>query len=434
MVRCLVCLVFLAALPLAAQHAERHVEFGFEQRVRNEDWNNIFDYSDSTDDERGQVRYRTRFWMKAPLSSNIDISLGLAQETNEIFQTHAATHIDEGVFESAYIDVKRLFVKGLTLRLGRQNIIKGEGFLLLEGNPWDGSRSIYQNAAVLGYERGKRKVELIGIFNPRMDRFLPRLNNKSRQLVEWNESALGVYFTDNSRKSTSVEAYTFYKREFGDRRPVTNPQFQADRYVYTAGGRAVRRLPNSFSLTGEFAGQWGHQRTDQNIRAWGGYSYLKRTFGAQNRHSASFGYWAMSGSDPANPGTIGNWDPLFARWPKWSEGYIYTQFKELGVAYWTNIGMWQGEAVFVPWKPLNLRGTYYHMSAFHPYPGNAQMYGTGTGRGDEYQLRAELSVKKNWRGHVLYENHVPGTFYSGKQPGFFFRMEVAYLFTKNVAF
>lgn len=421
-------------LPLIAQKSERHLEYGFEQRVRNENWNNIFDFNDASDDERGQVRYRTRLWLKAPVTSNIDISVGLAQETNEIFQMHAATHIDEGIFETAYVDFKKLFVKGLSLRFGRQNLTKGEGFLILEGNPWDGSRSIYHNAAVLGYERGKAKIELIGIFDPRTDRFLPRLNNKSRQLIEWNESALGAYYTDNRWKKTSVEAYYFYKREFGDPRPASNLQFQADRYVYTAGGRTVRKLPNSFSLTGEFAWQWGHQRPNRDIQAWGGYGYVKRTFGAKQRHSASIGYWGMSGSDPANPSTIGNWDPLFARWPKWSEGYIYTQFKENGVAYWTNTGMWQGEGVYVPWKPLSLRGTFYEMRAYHPYPGSKALYSTGTGRGEEYQLRADLTVNKNWRGHVLYEGHLPGSFYAGKDPGYFFRLEVSYLFTGQVPF
>jgi len=424
----------LTSFGLHAQKTERHFDYGFEERVRNENWNNIFDYNDSTDDERRQVRYRTRLWMTTSLTSDIDLSIGVASESNQILQPRTATHFDEAIFETAYVDIKRLFVKGLSLRVGRQNLIRGEGFLLLEGDPWDGSRSIYQNAAVLGYQRGKSKVELIGIFNPRSDRFLPCFNCKSRQLVEWNESALGAYYTDNHLKPTSIEAYFFYKREFGDRRPATNPQFQADRYTYTAGGRAVHKLPRSFSLTGEFAGQWGHQRPGFDIRAWGGYSYLKRTYGPQQRHSASFGYWAMSGSDPSKPGVIGNWDPLFSRWPKWSEGYIYTQFKEIGVGYWTNAGMWQAETVYAPWKPLSLRGTLYQMHAFHPFQGNPQLYANGSGRGLEYQFRADLIVNKNWRGHALWEHHLPGSFYSGKDPGFFFRLEVAYQFTGRLAF
>lgn len=424
----------MAAVTAHAQKHERQFEYGFEQRVRNEDWNNIFDFTDGGDDERGQVRYRTRVWMKMPLAASIDFSLGLSQETNEIFQPHIGTHIDEGAFETAYIDFKKLFVKGLSLRVGRQNIIKGDAFVFLEGNPWDGSRSIYHNAAVLAYTHGKSKLELIGIFNPRMDRYLPRINDKQRQLVEWNESALGLYYTDQNWKQVSWEAYYFYKREFGDPRAASNIQYQADRYVYTAGGRVVKPLPHSFSLTGEFAGQWGHQRPDRDIRAWGGYGYLKRTFGPQKRHSWSAGYWAMSGSDPTNPRVIGNWDPLFARWPKWSEGYLYTLFRENGVGYWTNIGMWQAEGVYVPWKPLALRGTVYQMNAFYPYPGSKALYGTGTNRGQEYQLRADLTVNKNWKGHLLWESHVPGSFYAGRDTGTFFRLEVSYLFTGRVLY
>ncbi len=426
-------LLLLLALPLCAQQAERVLEYGFEQRVRNEDWNNIFDYNDSTYDERGQVRYRTRLWMNVPLGTEIDFHVGLAQETNQIFHPETPTHFDEVIFETAYFDFKKLFHKGLSLRIGRQNLIKGEGFLFFEGDPYDGSRTIYSNAAVLGYEHGKSKLELIGIADPRTDRYLPKINDRQRSLIEWNELALGAYYTDNNRKDTSFEAYYFYKREFDDPRPVTNPQFHPNRHVYTAGGRVVHKLPRSFSAAGEFAGQWGRQGAT-GIRAWGGYGYLKKNFGIQKRHSASFGYIAMSGDDPATRGTNENWDPLFSRWPKWSETYVYSQFREVGVGYWTNIGMLQGEMVYVPWKPLSLRGTYYHMSSFHPFPGNPQIFADGTTRGNHFQARADIVVNKNWRGHVMYEKLDPGSFYTGHSNGHFIRLEAVYTFAGSTAF
>jgi hypothetical protein len=293
---------------------------------------------------------------------------------------------------------------------------------------------VYNNAAVLAYERGKSKIELIGIYDPYTDHYLPRIHDLHRALVEWDESALGAYFTSTRAPKTSIEAYWIYKREFNDRRPATHPQYQPDRYVYTGGGRVVRKLSPKLSATGEWAWQFGHQRPGREIRAWGGYGYLKRTLGASGRHSASFGYWALSGDDPSTPNRIENWDPLFARWPKWSEMYIYTQFREVGVAYWTNTGMWQAEGIYSPWKPLSLRGTYYYMSAFHPFPGSPTMYSSGTTRGNHYQGRADLVVGKHWRGHALYENLVPGSYYTGKNPGFFFRLEIRYLYTKSVPF
>lgn len=67
---------------LFGQKPEKHFEYGFEQRVRNENWNNIFDFSDSSDDERRQIRYRTRLWMNTSLTSNIDLSIGAVSESN----------------------------------------------------------------------------------------------------------------------------------------------------------------------------------------------------------------------------------------------------------------------------------------------------------------------------------------------------------------
>ena len=148
-----VALVLLVYLHLCAQtpqpNGERSLDWGFEQRVRNENWDNIMDYNDGMNDLRNQVRYRTRLWVNAPVTHDIDIFMGLDQETNQIIRTHQPWRMDEVIFENAYVDFKKLFVKGLSLRVGRQNLIRGEGFLMLEGNCYDGSRSIYMNAADL---------------------------------------------------------------------------------------------------------------------------------------------------------------------------------------------------------------------------------------------------------------------------------------------
>ncbi len=63
---CLLFALFLLAAPFVrAQNDAGTFDFGFEQRVRTEDWNNLFDFSDNMDDQRNQIRYRTRLWGKA---------------------------------------------------------------------------------------------------------------------------------------------------------------------------------------------------------------------------------------------------------------------------------------------------------------------------------------------------------------------------------
>ena len=407
------------------------MEFGFEQRVRNENWNNILDFNDAKDDQRNQIRYRTRVWANVPFTNNITIAVGLNQETNQ--KVGQVTHFDEVLFETAYIDIKKLFVKGLSFRVGRQNIIRGEGFLFLDGGPGDGSRALYSNAASLTYSYRKSQVELLGIWNPREDRFLPDWHDVHKVLQDWDEQALGTYYTNHNSSRTGFEAYYFLKKEYHDRRPATNFQFQPDRHIHLAGGRVQQKLTNTLSATGEFAWQWGAQHPGIPIRGWGGYSYLKRSFNENKwKPYLQAGYWAMSGDDPKTTDRIEGWDPMFGRFPKWSELYIYSQVPEYGVAYWTNTNMWQGEVGFTPHKRLQVRGTYYHVSAYHPFTKNPGYIAGGLGRGDLYEARADVPLNENWRGHVVYEGLAPGNFYRSNGYGYFLRFEVSYQIKANI--
>jgi hypothetical protein len=401
------------------------VEVGVEQRVRNENWNNISDWSDSTNDQRNQVRYRTRLWTKIPVSDNFEFVVGLNQESNVI--NGRANRFDEIVFETAYVDVKRLFHKSLSLRVGRQNLMKGEGFLLLEGNPWDGSRTIYQNAAVLTYTRKKSTLDFIGILDPAYDSQLPRIHDQHRMLQEWDDSALGAYYTNNDFKNTTIEAYYVYNKEVYDVRAKSNFQFQPDRHNHTTGGRVTRLLGAGYTAVGEFAVQRGAKHGGVETAGWGGYGYLKKTLDVRTKPYLQAGYWGMSGDNPATAGRDEGWDPLFSRWPKWSELYIYSQVSERGVAYWSNSSIWQAEVGLAPVKRLDARVTYYHMGAYQPFaPGSAKVYAAGTDRGDQIQARLGLTLSKDLTGHVLYERHAPGDFYQGRNAGYFMRFELVW--------
>ncbi len=428
MIRKLALILCAGAAMAQSTHEPLMFEFGFEARVRTENWNNPLDYSDRLDDEREQMRYRTRAWMKAPLSSTVDFFVGLNHETTQRFGQK--NQFDEVVFESAYIDFRRVFTDGLALRVGRQNLSKGEGFILFDGTAGDGSRTFYFNAVNLSYTRGRSSIDLLGILNPRSERFLPTLHDRSRHLSDWDERALGAYYTHAS----GFEGYYFYKRETNAFIPPSSGRFQPDRHVHTLGGRVVRKPRPAWTATGEFAGQWGSERPSSTIRAWGGYAHLRRSF--DNRPWKPYllgGYWAMSGDDPSTPDRVEGWDPLFSRWPKWSELYIYSLSRELGSSYWSNLAMWQAEAGASPLKWLDLRLNYFRMNAFYPFPGDSRVFGEGTRRGDKLFARADFTINRNWRGHALFESMLPGNFYRGQNTGVFVRFEIIYTITGSVA-
>jgi len=432
-------LLYVLAMPVAnaqqaqppATEAPPTFEFGFEQRVRNEDWNNITDFSDKSNDEREQIRYRTRGWISVPLSSDVSFFVGADQETNQKLG-QPNNHFDEVAFETAYIDIKRLFVKGLSLRVGRQNLMRGEGFILMDGTPGDGSRSLYDNAVDLAYSAKKSKLELIGILNPKYDRMLPRINDQHKLLQEYDSSSLGAYYTDNNHKRVGFESYYLYTKEVHDYRAPTNPAFQPDKHVSTAGGRAVIQMAPGWTATTEFAGQWGAEHPDIVVRGWGGYGYVKRQFTHRWKPYVLGGWWGLSGDDPKSKGRVEGWDPLYSRWPKWSELYIYSQVPEKGVAYWTNLSMWQAETGITPFKKLTARLTYYHMGAFQPYAGSAKTFSSGLDRGDNIQTRFDYVHNKNWKADIEMERQSPGNFYSVHNAGYYLQFQISYMASTKV--
>ncbi len=190
--------------------------------------------------------------------------VALNQETNQILVPDVPQRFDEVMVENAYGDFRKLFVEGLSLRVGRQNLMRGEGFCCWTGSPGEGSRSIYFNAAVLGYSWSKSKLEVMAIYNPSNDLYLPRLHaSTTRQLVDRNEQALAFYYTNDHVSNISIDTYYFLKRETKDCRAATQQQYQADRHIHTAGGRLARRMQGGWSAASEFAAQWGPRRAGE---------------------------------------------------------------------------------------------------------------------------------------------------------------------------
>jgi len=433
LIRSLCCLICIAALIGSAGAADpasaadpdtTRFEIGFEERVRSENMDNLNDWEADDPDARRWWRFRSRLWAKLNVGQRAELYLGLNNETRKTIEPDTPLKFDEVIFENLYLDLA--LSRQVSVKAGRQNLVRGEGFLFIEGNPLDGSRTAYFNAIDVTWSPVKDlKLELLGISNPDHDIYLPRINDKHKSLIEWDEEAIGFYATDRTRRGQSLDAYYFYKKESGDSRDPNHPQYQPERRVHTLGGRLEQTLGGGWAAAGELAGQWGGQHPDTPIRAMGGYAYVKKTFTHDWKPTAQFGYWGFSGDDPATPENE-NWDPLFNRWPKWSELYIYSQWPEKGLAYWTNTRMWQAEATVAPRPWAKGRVSYYHLGAAHPFPGDPAVFAGSTTRGDMFQVRVDIIPSDSWRGHVVYERFWPGSFYEGPSPGYFFRFEVIY--------
>jgi hypothetical protein len=413
--------VLLLIVPVVAARAADspppdRLEVGFEERVRSENWDNSTDFDRAALDARHQWRIRERVWTKLTLGGNTDVVVGLANESRKWTTPKLALTLDETVFETLYLE--RRFADGAALRVGRQNISRGDGFILFDGSPLDGSRVAYFNAVVASKVTGPSRLDVLVISDPSHDRYLPPIHDRHKALIGWDETAMGLYWSGPTPcKAGTADLYGFVKSEADDR------------LVPTLGGRVARDLPRRLSARAEFAAQFPGAPDFGAGFAWGGQASVTKTFACATKPSLLLGYVGLSGDDPGTPENEG-WDPLFSRYPKWSELYIYTLASELGAAYWTDLSMWQAELRATPRARLDLRATYYRMGAFHRFPGKAAIYGRGTRRGDLYEARADYKLNDSWRGHVVGEWLAPGDFYAHGDAGWFFRGEVVYSFKR----
>ena len=396
------------------------IETGFEERVRSENWDNSTDFNEDALDARHQWRFRTRAWAKLTLGGNTDVAVGLANESRKWTTPKLALTLDETVFETLYLEHR--FADGASLRVGRQNISRGDGFILTDGSPLDGSRVAYFNAVVGSKVSGKSRLDLLIISDPSHDRYLPPIHDRHKQLIEWDETAMGLYWTGP------------HALQGRDRRPVRvrrRPRARATASSRTLGGRVARELAAPLVGEGRAGGQFpGQQPAPGTVRLGRPGLGDEVVRAARAKPSLLLGSPASRATTPPRPENEG-WNPLFSRYPRWSELYIYT------LASRARRGLLdqprrcgRRSCKATPLARLDLRATYYRMGAFHRFPGKAAIYGDGTRRGDLYEARVDYKLNDSWRGHVVGEWMAPGDFYAHDDAGWFFRGEVIYGFKR----
>jgi hypothetical protein len=104
------------------------------------------------------------------------------------------------------------------------------------------------------------------------------------------------------------------------------------------------------------------------------------------------------------------WDPIFSRWPKWSEGYIYTFTRESRPSYWSNLSSLYASLALDFGPRSDGVIAIQPMRAEHPQPG-VFPGGTGRDRGTLVKGRLNYKLSKYMTGRVIWEHFEPGSFY-----------------------
>ncbi|MEI7436676.1 MAG: hypothetical protein WCL16_07715 [bacterium] len=441
-----------SAAPVTNQSAS--VRFGADERIRHEAYDHIpisadppgyaRGYNDNTDFLNNFLRFRTRVWMEVDPLPDVIVRARLVDEfriwerPSAAGRANTSTYIfpDEGVFDSLYLELRNLLDNKLELRLGRQDLIYGTGKVIFEGTPKDGSRTLYFNAAKAVWKGlPDTIVDVAAIWNPPEDALA--INSTHRNLTGFTkynddvtESGAFIYAKNHTWLDLPFESYLIYKNESAYDVPAQSSTVAvAAADIGTVGVRLIPRFSSWAEGNLESAWQFG-KRGGDNICAFMVDAGMFHPLSPQSsaKPTADYGLYFLSGDNP-NTTTVEGWDPLWARYPQYSELYLLA-FDADGIARWSNLMMpHAGFSAFpVHWLKTSA------MVGWLMAPENNGP-GSGNTRGWLEVVKGEFVIGKNlWlpndklSGHLWFELFQPGDYYSVGDSGWFARWEVGYAF------
>jgi len=425
--------------PAPAPAPKKAFDWGGDLRLRSENFDDIPISADPPGITRGgknvYFRGRTRIWGQYSFSDYVLFKARLVNEFRS-YENGRGTNTydwpDEWVFDNLYFDLKNVIQDKLDIRIGRQELIYGTGRVILEGNPLDGSRTIYFNAVKASWKVEQNTVaDILGIWNKAEDELA--INSQDRDLVglvgkfptDMVESGGGVYVKNASIKKMPLEAYYLFKNEsdyeWTDAQGVLQTQ-PDDLNLHTLGFRLMPKFTENLTGNLEAAGQLG-KRGDQDVSGWMVDAKLSQNFPTAGSvdPTASIGFYHLSGDDPDSADDEG-WNPLWARYPQQSELYVYAWDAD-GAGRWSNTTLpYAGvDVAFGKKVSLNLLGGWM-MAPEEDGPGG------GNGRGALYTAWLKFKINDTWFGHLLGEFVDPGDYYLVDDTAYFARLEFSCIF------
>lgn len=410
----LIMVLCLIQLTLGQETPNQGLKLSFSYRFRYELMESTSSLRENVEDATIYTRNRTSLMARYFFNSNMELGLKLTNEFRHYFSPNTRKfEIHEGVLENLYFRWNSLIGGAFDLTIGRQNINLGEGLMISDGTPLDGSRTNYFNALRLDYRfTTASKVTAFVCSQQDQDDYLPRINDRDQPLNDQPEIGYGLYFSTRF-KSVDLEPY-FIRRDIDDTdlKPVTSS-------INSLGCRIILPLQEKkITFTGELAYQLGKSdsinasATSYDRKAYGGFLYatLKLPASVPFGDKLTIGGFYLSGDDPETADLEG-WDPMYGRFPKWSESFVYTLTKEYGVAYWSNFNSIFATLNLKFSEQVTMILSYHRMGAQYarptiPYPG-----GNGTHRGNLVIARVHYKINSVLSGQIVLENLNPGSYY-----------------------
>ncbi|MGD0260058.1 MAG: alginate export family protein [Verrucomicrobiota bacterium] len=479
------------------------LSWGADMRIRNEYFNNAFSLTADQNFPPGgpgtspfaavhsqdYFRFRGRLWTSITPVDGLSLNARLAAEPRDFMEkAFSDTYFEQsgmqwryGIIDNLNVQWKEPVDLPVTLTVGRQDIFLGDGWLVGDGTPEDGSFTYFLDSARATWELKDchTTIDAIGIVQyARPDAWLPTLGPSSTVadtqanpgppyghiepflLTDSNEKGAILWIANKSLPAANVDAFFLYKHDSAiNDFPASLFTDNAD--IYTFGGRLSGALADHWKYSAEGAYQFG-QKQDlelnsalavlrpndpsvqttgfRNLSAFGANSKLSYLFKDSWNDQLSLSFEFLSGDNP-NTKTDEMFDSLWGRWPQWSEMNTYSDIQETRVGQTANLYRVGPTWSVTPVKDLDFSASYYalfanqavptrDLDASYQIPAGLQSQGpfstTGTFRGHYLQSVLKYKFSRHLSGHLWGELMFPGDFYVDRGMVTFLRAELMF--------
>jgi len=474
------------------------MSWGGDFRVRNEYFNNALSLTTEYDNaasrglsplfgpvhEQDYFRFRGRVWASLKPVDNVSVNIRLASEPREFMKPATMdTYFDKsgmqwryGIFDNLNVQWKKPLDLPATVTVGRQDIFLGDGWLVGDGTPEDGSFTTFLDSARVTYDLQDQHttIDAIGIVQyGRPDAWLPTLGPSTQQggnpepllLTDQNEKGAILWLANKSLPAANVDGYFIYKH---DTRLTDPPEasFGDNADIYTVGGRLSGLVEDHWKYSAEGAYQFGRKQDPElngqngtnpllpaeaqttgfrNLSAFGVHARLFYQFKDELNNQVGMSFEFLSGDNPSTKSDE-MFDSLWGRWPQWSEMYnIYGYVQESRVGQTANLYRFGPTWTLTPMKNLDFAANYFALFADQSVPTRdlnetllpalthgsgllGPFSGNGTFRGHYLQTTLKYKFNKHLSGHLWAEFMFPGDFYATHDMISFLRAEMMFTF------
>jgi hypothetical protein len=398
-------------------------KWGLEERIRQEYVKNA---TTLTKDEtnRNYFRFRTKLWMEATPHEWLKAYVRLGNEFRAWMAPNLNSDLNEVFFDNLYVESVRPFELPVSMKVGRQDITYGNGFIFLEGTPLDGSRSVYFDAikGTVHVDALKTDIDGLVIECNRMDRKFFKFNPSDQALNSDEIQAYGYYLTSKIfGDPLTIEQYYIYKDGHGQPWPAST--FSNNSKINTWGARLSGKPIENFKYETELAVQSGKQGPTEKS-GLGGYVIGTYNFPVKCKPTLSTGYYYLSGDDP-DTNKREDWDPMFSRSTYYGDLLLFLFGREGGIAYWNNLHTIQVSGSICPVSWWHSALSYNKLWADeNPLVGTAG-FSTGRDRGDLVRWMNKFNLTKNVSTLFQLELFDPNDYYvSEAEDALFMRWEI----------